>query len=79
MGFASYFLIVCDFVHFAVENGIPGQRRGSGVRRLVSYVLKLSHVDPLEYDLLFERFPRSRTAPRRPTSTSIFARTAAKK
>ncbi|HTU92370.1 MAG TPA: DNA polymerase III subunit alpha, partial [Gemmataceae bacterium] len=56
MGFASYFLIVWDFVHFAVENGIPCSARGSGCGALVSYVLKLSHVDPLEHDLLFERF-----------------------
>jgi DNA polymerase-3 subunit alpha len=56
MGFASYFLIVHDFVRFAVENGIPCSARGSACGALVSYVLKLSHVDPLEYDLLFERF-----------------------
>jgi DNA polymerase-3 subunit alpha len=56
MGFASYFLIVWDFVNFAMENGIPCSARGSGCGALVSYVLKLSHVDPLEYDLLFERF-----------------------
>jgi DNA polymerase-3 subunit alpha len=56
MGFASYFLIVSDFVRFAVENGIPCSARGSACGALVSYVLKLSHVDPLEYDLLFERF-----------------------
>src|SRR6516162_2194958 len=56
MGFASYFLIVWDFVHFAMENGIPCSARGSGCGALVSYVLKLSHVNPLEYDLLFERF-----------------------
>jgi DNA polymerase-3 subunit alpha len=56
MGFASYFLIVGDFVNFAVENQIPCSARGSGCGALVSYVLKLSHVDPLEYDLLFERF-----------------------
>ncbi len=56
MGFASYFLIVGDFVRFAVENGIPCSARGSACGSLVSYVLKLSHVDPLEYDLLFERF-----------------------
>jgi DNA polymerase-3 subunit alpha len=56
MGFASYFLIVWDFVRFALENGIPASARGSGCGALVSYVLKLSHVDPLEYDLLFERF-----------------------
>jgi DNA polymerase-3 subunit alpha len=56
MGFAGYFLIVWDFVNFAVENSIPCSARGSGCGALVSYVLKLSHVDPLEYDLLFERF-----------------------
>jgi DNA polymerase-3 subunit alpha len=56
MGFASYFLIVSDFVRFAVEQGIPCSARGSACGSLVSYVLKLSHVDPLEYDLLFERF-----------------------
>jgi DNA polymerase-3 subunit alpha len=56
MGFASYFLIVWDFVRFATENGIPASARGSACGALVSYVLRLSHVDPLEYDLLFERF-----------------------
>jgi DNA polymerase-3 subunit alpha len=56
MGFASYFLIVWDFVRFAVEQGIPCSARGSACGALVSYVLKLSHVCPLEYDLLFERF-----------------------
>jgi DNA polymerase-3 subunit alpha len=56
MGFAGYFLIVSDFVRFAVDNGIPASARGSAVGALVSYVLRLSHVDPLEYDLLFERF-----------------------
>ncbi|HEX5270711.1 MAG TPA: DNA polymerase III subunit alpha, partial [Gemmataceae bacterium] len=56
MGFASYFLIVWDFVRFARENHIPATARGSACGALVSYVLKLSHVDPLEYDLLFERF-----------------------
>src|SRR5206468_2996926 len=56
MGFASYFLIVWDFVRFASVNGIPASARGSACGAIVSYVLKLSHVDPLEYDLLFERF-----------------------
>src|SRR5207244_1500229 len=56
MGFASYFLIVWDFVRFAREHGIPASARGSACGALVSYVLRLSHVDPLEYDLLFERF-----------------------
>jgi DNA polymerase-3 subunit alpha len=56
MGFASYFLIVWDFVRFARERGIPASARGSACGAVVSYVLKLSHVDPLVYDLLFERF-----------------------
>src|SRR5262245_62389503 len=56
MGFASYFLIVWDFVRFACEPGIPAGARGSACGAIVSYVLKLSHVCPLEYDLLFERF-----------------------
>jgi DNA polymerase-3 subunit alpha len=56
MGFASYFLIVWDFVRFAREAGIPASARGSGCGAIVSYLLYLSHVDPLKYDLLFERF-----------------------
>ncbi|HEX8199728.1 MAG TPA: DNA polymerase III subunit alpha, partial [Isosphaeraceae bacterium] len=56
MGFASYFLIVWDFVRFAREQGIPNSARGSACGALVSYLLHLSHVDPLTYDLLFERF-----------------------
>jgi len=56
LGFANYFLIVWDFVRFARQQGIPAAARGSGVGSLVSYALYLSHVCPLEYDLLFERF-----------------------
>jgi DNA polymerase-3 subunit alpha len=56
MGFASYFLIVWDFVRFAREQNIPNSARGSACGALVSYLLYLSHVDPLKYDLLFERF-----------------------
>ena len=56
LGFADYFLIVWDFVRFAVERDIPCTARGSGVGSLVCYALKLSHVCPLRYDLLFERF-----------------------
>src|SRR3954454_19876300 len=54
--FASLLLIVWDFVRFALEQKIPASARGSACGAIVSYVLKLSHVDPLEYDLLFERF-----------------------
>jgi DNA polymerase-3 subunit alpha len=56
MGFAGYFLIVWDFVRFAISKNIPAGARGSACGAIVSYVLKLSNVCPLEYDLLFERF-----------------------
>jgi DNA polymerase-3 subunit alpha len=56
LGFSNYFLIVWDFVRFARERGIPATARGSGVGSLVAYGLYLSHVCPLRYDLLFERF-----------------------
>ncbi|HTU25793.1 MAG TPA: DNA polymerase III subunit alpha, partial [Pirellulales bacterium] len=56
LGFANYFLIVWDFVRYAREQGIPATARGSGVGSLVCYALYLSHVCPLKYDLLFERF-----------------------
>jgi DNA polymerase-3 subunit alpha len=56
LGFNDYFLIVWDFVRFAMEQNIPCTARGSGVGSLVCYALHLSHVCPLEYDLLFERF-----------------------
>ncbi|MEQ9379253.1 MAG: DNA polymerase III subunit alpha, partial [Pirellulales bacterium] len=56
LGFPNYFLIVWDFVRFADEQNIPTTARGSGVGSLVSYALHFSHVCPLKYDLLFERF-----------------------
>jgi len=56
LGFANYFLIVWDFVRFARSKNIPATARGSGVGSLVSYALHLSHVCPLDFDLLFERF-----------------------
>ena len=56
LGFANYFLIVWDFVRFARSQDIPATARGSGVGSLVTYALYLSHVCPLAYDLLFERF-----------------------
>jgi DNA polymerase-3 subunit alpha len=55
-GFASYFLIVWDFCNYARERHIPLGARGSGVGTLVGYCLGLCDVDPLRYDLLFERF-----------------------
>lgn len=57
MGFASYFLIVWDIVRYARENDIPvGPGRGSAAGSLVAYALEITDVDPLQYDLLFERF-----------------------
>ncbi|HSM14637.1 MAG TPA: DNA polymerase III subunit alpha, partial [Thermoanaerobaculia bacterium] len=57
MGFAGYFLIVWDFIRHAREQGIPvGPGRGSAAGSLVSYALRITDIDPLEYDLLFERF-----------------------
>ncbi len=57
MGFAGYFLIVSDFICYAKEHGIPvGPGRGSGAGSLVAYSLKITDLDPLQYDLLFERF-----------------------
>ncbi|MCE5341065.1 MAG: DNA polymerase III subunit alpha [Planctomycetaceae bacterium] len=55
-GFSSYFLIVWDFCRFAAENNIPTGARGSGVGTVVGYCLGLCNVDPIRYDLLFERF-----------------------
>lgn len=57
MGFDSYFLIVSDFVQWGKEQGIVfGPGRGSAAGSIVSYALKITDIDPLEYDLLFERF-----------------------
>jgi DNA polymerase-3 subunit alpha len=57
MGFAGYFLIVADFIRWARENGVPvGPGRGSGPGSLVAFALKITDLDPLVYDLLFERF-----------------------
>ncbi|MCP4515774.1 MAG: DNA polymerase III subunit alpha, partial [Delftia sp.] len=57
MGFPGYFLIVGDFIKWAKLNGCPvGPGRGSGAGSLVAYVLKITDLDPLEYNLLFERF-----------------------
>ncbi|MCI0361217.1 MAG: DNA polymerase III subunit alpha [Planctomycetaceae bacterium] len=56
LGFPNYFLICWDFVRHAREHGVPATARGSGVGALVCYALYLSHVCPVKYDLLFERF-----------------------
>ena len=55
-GYASYFLIVNDFVQYARRNDIPAAPRGSGVATLLGYALGIADVDPLRYGLLFERF-----------------------
>ncbi len=57
MGFAGYFLIVADFINWAKNNGVPvGPGRGSGAGSVVAYSLGITDLDPLEYNLLFERF-----------------------
>jgi DNA polymerase III subunit alpha len=57
MGFPGYFLIVADFINWAKQNNIPvGPGRGSGAGSLVAYALGITDLDPLKYDLLFERF-----------------------
>jgi DNA polymerase-3 subunit alpha len=57
MGFTGYFLIVADFINWAKKQGIPvGPGRGSGAGSIVAYALKITDIDPLKYQLLFERF-----------------------
>jgi DNA polymerase III subunit alpha len=57
MGFEGYFLIVADFIRWARENGVPvGPGRGSGAGSLVAYSLGITDLDPIDHDLLFERF-----------------------
>ena len=57
MGFAGYFLIVADFIQWAKEQGIPvGPGRGSGAGSVVAWALTITDLDPLRFDLLFERF-----------------------
>lgn len=57
MGFPGYFLIVMDFINWSKNNGVPvGPGRGSGAGSLVAYSLKITDLDPLRYELLFERF-----------------------
>lgn len=57
MGFVDYFLIVWDYINFAKKNGIPvGPGRGSAAGSLVSYCLAITDIDPIRFDLLFERF-----------------------
>ena len=57
MGFPGYFLIVADFIRWAKENDVPvGPGRGSGAGSLVAYALTITDLDPIKYDLLFERF-----------------------
>ncbi len=57
MGFPGYFLIVADFINWAKDNGIPvGPGRGSAAGSLVAYAIRITDIDPMPYDLLFERF-----------------------
>jgi DNA polymerase-3 subunit alpha len=66
MGFAGYFLIVADFIQYARDEGIPvGPGRGSAAGSLVAYCLRITDIDPIRYNLLFERFlnPERRSMP----------------
>ena len=57
MDYSSYFLIVSDYIKWAKKNSIPvGPGRGSGAGSLVAYCLDITDLDPIEYDLIFERF-----------------------
>lgn len=56
LGFAGYFLIVWDIVRYASDHGMPTLGRGSAANSLISYLLGITHVDPLEHDLYFQRF-----------------------
>jgi DNA polymerase-3 subunit alpha len=57
VGFAGYFLIVWDFIRYARERGVPvGPGRGSAAGSLVAYALRITDIDPIEHDLIFERF-----------------------
>jgi DNA polymerase-3 subunit alpha len=77
MGFADYFLIVWDFIHFAKTNGIGvGPGRGSAAGSLVAYSLEITDIDPIKYDLLFERFlnPGRKTMPDIDIDFSVYGR-----
>ena len=57
MGYVDYFLIVWDYVHYAKSHGIPvGPGRGSGAGSIIAYAIEITDIDPMKYDLLFERF-----------------------
>ena len=57
MGYVNYYLIVWDFIHWAKENGIPvGPGRGSGAASIIAYCIHITEVDPMKYNLIFERF-----------------------
>ena len=57
MGYVDYFLIVWDFIHYAKSNGIPvGPGRGSGAGSIIAYAIEITDIDPIKYNLLFERF-----------------------
>ena len=57
MGYVDYFLIVWDFIHYAKSHGIPvGPGRGSGAGSIIAYAIEITDIDPIKYNLLFERF-----------------------
>jgi DNA polymerase-3 subunit alpha len=66
MGVAGYFLIVADYIHYANDHGIPvGPGRGSAAGSLAAYGLRITDIDPIRWNLLFERFlnPERRSMP----------------
>ena len=57
MGYVDYYLIVWDFIHYAKSQGIPvGPGRGSGAGSILAYAVGITNIDPMKYNLLFERF-----------------------
>ncbi|MGH3061265.1 MAG: DNA polymerase III subunit alpha, partial [Gaiellaceae bacterium] len=77
MGFADYFLIVWDFIRFAKTNGIGvGPGRGSAAGSIVAYSLEITDIDPIKYDLLFERFlnPGRKSMPDIDIDFSVYGR-----
>ena len=64
MGYVEYFLIVWDFINYAKQQGIMvGPGRGSAAGSIVAYTLRITDIDPIKYNLIFERFTRRRSWP----------------
>ena len=80
MGYVDYFLIVWDFIHYAKSHGIPvGPGRGSGAGSIVAYCLGITGIDPMKYNLLFERFLNPERVSPCPISTLTSATSAGRR